>query len=432
MAYEAVEEMDGKDSGGTRRSMFEESIESNDFDFSQVENAVTAPKSDKEWDAIIALAVHEMPYAPENIARTLRACFQKGLFDAASNAILPQFTGFAYSKRVKAKLASYYLIRMLKYCQQPQGLEEIRRHIREALVRLQQYTDPTTSQKPYANKPFFVIYDNKMLTHLLEAHLARIKDHLLPRYRRMQKISAVLLATTAAVLVPMSILFVTTNTTLSIVPDETLHAGNWNLIICSALLSAMSGLAYAGTHALGSLAETALIRQMNEVLRPNVRGIRDCAPRSCFATVKNFAKTTLNNRYSFITSTLLITLVLMLSSQNLIYLWTKAPKFALGSFIAAILALPTLTPWGVQLYRDKKTEPVPIELPSSLLEEDLEAHIFPQNTSGMAVGTPQALLEGPLAQDLSVGPFHSSTYAAPGQGRAPIGVQHFSIERTGK
>ena len=195
----------------------------------------------------------------------------------------------------------------------------------------------------------FVIDESADLRRLFKALRARVKEYFFTRYRNIARGSALSLAGLGAVSLYMATRFALTGDTLFSLIHTERHAANWDLIFSSTILSLSAASTYVGIHAIGSVDETALLRQIEASL--DVDSSR-CA-RGC-----------VHNVWAFSASLILTLATLLISSQDLIFEWEGADVnsmfelyFPLVVFMLAALAEIAEGPWAVQLLYDRLTRP---------------------------------------------------------------------------
>ncbi len=340
-----------------------------------------APFSEMLIDALASLAIFnlsppgdkESPSPSQRFMAGLEASFRNGFPNDTIHAAMTRATAWRFGIdpiEVRQKLARHLWFAVLNELSGGSSpfLDNIQNTIRLML-----------EEKRQSHESFLVIHGASSLQHLFKAYRARLKEHLFPRYRHAAIGSSVALGAIAIAYTIMTGIFASTGQTVSMVSRLTPHAVNYDLIICSALLSAAAAAAYAGRHAVGSMDEILIGRQMDVTLR---------TPVSCGLRLRNSPR-------AFSASTVLTAVALGLSSQDLFFklmggdvnnnLELYSP---LAIFLVACLALVLLGPWGMQLLFNAYTRP---ELP----EKDLSAptaQLLPPRPPGMTYGNSAAVL----------------------------------------
>lgn len=310
----------------------------------------------KVKDAFVGLALHERASAFNNITQSLEACFKKGLFDSVCNKIFFALENSLINIGLESSTDQAFQLRchlgmgLLQYYLTPPGLRQIKDRLQEALRDIRDATDRTTQQLLYLNKSFFMIYGEESLKLLLEAHLARMKDHLFPRYRRAQLASACLFGTAGLATLALTIDFIVEQNAPVAIFSDGPYAPNDSYALSAGLLNLAFTSGYAGLHAVGSVSETRLLQRMRRALD---------MPLNC-------RERFVHNKLNFAGVSASALLLLGLNIRSTLY-------FAMGGghseteesdsakawaafllFTLANLLLVLLGPWAVQLYRDEK------------------------------------------------------------------------------
>lgn len=340
-----------------------------------------APFSESLIHALASLAIFTVPPAGDKVSPNplqqleiaLGASFRNGFPNDTIHGIMMRATAWRFgidSYEMREKLARLLCFSVLNNLSEGNSpfLENIQHTIQDLLHRHHR-----------SDESLLVIHGKSSLQHLFKAYRARLKEHLFPRYRRIAIGSGVVLGVVATAYTTMTGIFASTGQTVSMVNRLTLHAANYDLIICSALLSATAAAAYAGRNAVGSIDQTLTVRQMEATLG---------TPTSYWLRFRN-------SPLAFSANTVVTTVTLGLSSQDLFFqlmggdvdnnLELYSP---LAIFLVACLSLILLGPWAMQLIFNAYTCP---ELP----QEDLSgpsSQLLPPVPPGMTYGNPTTVL----------------------------------------